>query len=377
MKKILIWGVNPNSNKGLGKLTRLVYNSLYKIPFFVINYSPDCQYIGGDYQYKNYHNDINSLLEVIKKNQIDLILSIGDLWSCEPLYEVTKFLPIPWVAYLGSEGYTYPKKAFVFEQKSGQIQFMNLDLMVENISAFWGFSKHTEIVLKKEFPEKPSYTLPLAADVQAIKKAPALPLRSKLGIPDEKRLIGFIGNNVRRKGLDLFVKMLSQNTKFVGYAHTNEIAGETGYNIRELRDVYKLQDRLFYPYDLKMAMDSFTDEMIYGMYKEFDLFYHPHRAEGFGLCILEALISGVPVLATDCSGPSTFLPKNCKIPTSNIHWDQLGGVGYIVKEPDIFRNKINFRPNDFDPIGYRLEDFQKNLLELIKLDYNPILTRKI
>jgi glycosyltransferase involved in cell wall biosynthesis len=43
------------------------------------------------------------------------------------------------------------------------------------------------------------------------------------------------------------------------------------------------------------------------LYGACDAFVSPHRAEGWGLPIIEAMACGLPVIATDYSGPQTFL----------------------------------------------------------------------
>ncbi len=48
--------------------------------------------------------------------------------------------------------------------------------------------------------------------------------------------------------------------------------------------------------------------------KSLDAFVLPSRGEGFGLCGLEAMSTGLPLIATDWSGPSEYLDPSCTYP---------------------------------------------------------------
>jgi glycosyltransferase involved in cell wall biosynthesis len=51
---------------------------------------------------------------------------------------------------------------------------------------------------------------------------------------------------------------------------------------------------------------GFTEEAFIGLYSACHLLAQPSRAEGYGLCCVESLACGVPVLATDCTGHSEW-----------------------------------------------------------------------
>jgi glycosyltransferase involved in cell wall biosynthesis len=50
--------------------------------------------------------------------------------------------------------------------------------------------------------------------------------------------------------------------------------------------------------------------------KQMDVFVLPSRGEGFGLCGLEAMATGLPLIATNWSGPADYLDAEYSYPLS-------------------------------------------------------------
>ncbi len=122
---------------------------------------------------------------------------------------------------------------------------------------------------------------------------------SQLGINAQNSVIGTVGRMVAEKGQIYLVEAL-----------------------RYLRDEFKDLKCLFVgegpmlPQLKKLAYDSGVEDMcifpgvrndIEFVYPILDLFVLPSIREPFGLVLLEAMASGVPVLATDSGGPSEFI----------------------------------------------------------------------
>jgi len=55
------------------------------------------------------------------------------------------------------------------------------------------------------------------------------------------------------------------------------------------------------------ALGTLSDRQIEQLYRAADVFAFPSTKEGFGLAALEALASGLPVVATDLDALTTFL----------------------------------------------------------------------
>jgi glycosyltransferase involved in cell wall biosynthesis len=374
---IILYGHSPLLSTGLGKLMQLACASLVeqkhkiqvlvdeqheliKEPFPIIPYSPKIK---------------DGFLRSVDQTKPDLLISIGDVWNMLDLYDIISSRPIPWVAYTGVEGLSYPKEAHFGKGKK-----INTKDLFDLISGIWVFNPKSKDVLRDYHDN--IKVLPLAIDYNGIKKAEKYPLREKLKIGD-KKIVGYVGDNLYRKGVDRFFDFIRNQKDVIGYVHSPIMnLGNGGFNLDELRSSMGLEERVFLKSDLKV--EKLSDDQIYGLYKSFDLFFHPHRAEGFGLCVLEALTAGIPVLSTDTAGPSTFLPSNCKIPTVKTCYIQSGGVGYIGKEPDFsgflhskIEKIIKKSSHNYEPIELCYGDFYKNIENLLSVEYKPKLWRRL
>ena len=94
MKRILIWGYNPNSDGGLSKITRLINHILKKNEYAVRILAYDGQASGFEKGIQNVtffiEKDWNFIINEMIKQKPDLIISIGDLWRCEFIADLVK-----------------------------------------------------------------------------------------------------------------------------------------------------------------------------------------------------------------------------------------------------------------------------------------------
>ena len=127
-----------------------------------------------------------------------------------------------------------------------------------------------------------------------------------VGLPADKKIIGCIGRVRRQKGTDLFVDALIEPLQAIpGWIAI--IAGRTtaehrGFEtaLRERIAAAGLSERILF-------VGEHTD--IERWYRALDLFIAPQRWEGFGLTPLEAMASGVPVIATDVGAFSELISE--------------------------------------------------------------------
>jgi len=110
---------------------------------------------------------------------------------------------------------------------------------------------------------------------------------------------------------------------------------------------------------------------VYGLLKELDCYVSPHRSEGFGLTIAEALSVGTPVVCTNYSGPKDFtsndfcypIPfKKVKIQATMGPYEKDQPWAEIDKDvlSKIIENLINKDPEQTSKIIRGIDFMQKN-----------------
>ena len=122
-------------------------------------------------------------------------------------------------------------------------------------------------------------------------------IRKKFGINDDEILMLFVGNPFSRKGLDCLIKSLEQikNRKFKLLVSGKD--DPTSYI--KLSKSLGLEKKIIYNLGL-------TSE-IRKIFSAADMFVFPTLYETFGLVILEAMASGLPVITSECAGAAELI----------------------------------------------------------------------
>lgn len=109
-----------------------------------------------------------------------------------------------------------------------------------------------------------------------------------------------LGGLVERKGFQFLIKALSK----VKEDFNCRIGGEGPFK-RELEDMiefYNLRDRI-------SLLGSLTREQVLDEFQKADFFVLPSLYESFGVVYVEAMMTGLPVIATKCGGPENFVSE--------------------------------------------------------------------
>lgn len=110
-----------------------------------------------------------------------------------------------------------------------------------------------------------------------------------------------VGNLISIKGFDMLIEAFAEafkneesvNLKIVG-------AGPEMNNLKSLVNQYNMADRV-------VLLSEVGRDKLKDIYPEGDAFVLASRSETFGVVFIEAMATGMPVIATDCGGPSDFV----------------------------------------------------------------------
>lgn len=133
----------------------------------------------------------------------------------------------------------------------------------------------------------------------------------ELDAPAEGRRFLFVGGAIGRKGID--VLLTAWQRAFAGRDDVTLIVKDFGGN-----GVYASADRsalrqLAEPGRLPRVVlieDDLSDADQAALFRSCDVLVHPYRGEGFAMPVLEAMASGLPVIATQGGPTDEFLPDD-------------------------------------------------------------------
>lgn len=150
--------------------------------------------------------------------------------------------------------------------------------------------------------------------------------------PKSESVIRFvsIGRLEEQKGYDRLIDAFALVSK-KGYAFQLEIIGEGSQfeNLKDKIQKYKLENKIF----LRGYLDN-----PYKYVADSDVFVCSSRAEGYSLVIAEAMVLGIPILTTNCSGPNELVDYGkYGIMTENTTQGIYEGIVQILDNPQILQ----------------------------------------
>ncbi|XXQ33553.1 Glycosyl transferases group 1 [Plasmodiophora brassicae] len=105
------------------------------------------------------------------------------------------------------------------------------------------------------------------------------------------------------------------------HSTTNDYAGEIG---RVLREKHGLSP----PETLVVLPEGLPDEQMPSLYRAADVFVLPSRGEGWGRPHVEAMACGIPIIATNWSGPTAFMTEANGYPLRYDGMDTIDGGAF-------------------------------------------------
>jgi len=128
-------------------------------------------------------------------------------------------------------------------------------------------------------------------------------LREELGIPPQATVVGYVGEIRREKNLEVLVRAAALLSPRHPHVHL-VVVGDSSLEPGEPGRLLALAARLGLEDRLHMTGHRLDPERFY---RVFDLYVLPTTREGFGVTLIEAMASGVPVIACRVRGPREII----------------------------------------------------------------------
>ena len=183
---------------------------------------------------------------------------------------------------------------------------------LKNLAKAIGVSEFVGSELRMVFPERKVVVIPNGLDLDSLRDRSTLrdQFRSFHVIDPNVPLVGTLGEMREAKGQRDFLLAAAEIVKRIpdcqfvitGLDHT--LDNSFRRELRRLAKVLGLEDRIIW-------LDWLDDTAPF--YAAIDVFVSPSHAESFGLAILEAMIRGTPVVATDTEGARELLSADAPL----------------------------------------------------------------
>jgi glycosyltransferase involved in cell wall biosynthesis len=159
-------------------------------------------------------------------------------------------------------------------------------------------------------PKDQIVVIPPGVDVDRFRPMSDKPaLRRKLALPEHATIVFTLGRLDERKGFDLFFEALGRLSIRDDAAPVLFVLSAGTGDPQEAAEREKLQRLIekYHLHDVLRWLPVLAEETLPDYYAAADVFVLPSRYEPFGIVMLEAMASGVPVVATREGGPSTVI----------------------------------------------------------------------
>lgn len=316
MKRILIVGDNPKLTTGYARVARFVATTLaangYHVKFLPCNADmSSTQQFNFELEAFNPQDRFGSrtISDLLIAYKPALVICFGEFAFTGYIGNVCRQLGVKSLYYYPVEGVNYPPR--VVYTGAG---FIDYHLTLQKFNYIVAYSQFGADNINKLLPGIVTDIIPHQVDTSVFK-----PLdRQKCfahyfpGMDPEKTfIVGHIGRNQRRKGTDLLLQGFASFLKnYTGDKHPYlfmllDPKDPHGYNLYEMAESLNLGKHLVIS-EVIGGKHGPEDFVLAEVYNTMDVAVFPHRAEGFGLPVLEAMACGTSVITTNYATPPEF-----------------------------------------------------------------------
>ncbi len=248
---------------------------------------------------KNYKLILSSRKRFWNKFRLPLLLMKGRYDAfLEPGYMLPSYTPKNCLTYVHDLGFKHFPECYSI--KNRLLQESALKVAVKKAKAILFLTESSKADFKKFYP---NFRRRMQVTGLSINNSRFDNILSKRPIKDDYIL--FVGRLEKKKNILNLIKAFSLLANDESFKHKLVLAGKPGFGFEQIKkEIKKLN------LGNKVIITGYvSDEALSGYYKHASLFVFPSNYEGFGIPILEAFASGVPVI---CSKSSSLPEVACK-----------------------------------------------------------------
>lgn len=240
------------------------------------------------------------------------------------LHEFRSVLSVAVHRYAGKQ-----KIPYVLQAHGGVMTFFEKGLLKKAFDNLWGVAllRDASSLIATTSVEAEQYrmmggevgriaVLPNGIDTSEFEQRPPRGvLRSNLGIPDDHRIVLFLGRVNHIKGVDVLVRAFGELSRHESDLELVIAGPDDGDlpSIKNLASTLGCDGRVRYT-------GALSGRAKLAAYVDSDVFVLPSRYDIFGLVAFEALMAGTPVVVTDMCGTADLIKSR--------------GMGYIARADD-------------------------------------------
>jgi glycosyltransferase involved in cell wall biosynthesis len=287
--------------------------------------------------------------------QADITMSLQDIWPMNPqdLQQVNRFIPWNPVDHdpipQGVVNNLRFANRIIAMSKFGQQQMVNVGFS----STYIPHTVNTKIFIPSNRPER----------------------KQKAGLDVNTFVVGMVAANKElppRKSfqevLDAFKMFNEKIPNSVIYIHSNpDFPG--GFPFRTYAQQIGIGNKLLVPdsYAMNFRTDKAAMNLIYGT---FDLLVSPSVSEGFGICPIEAMATGIPVIVNDFSAQSELVVdgyNGYKTKIIQKRWSGMGSQTGVPSTKDLYEKMLLIYRGDRKKMGDNARKFVEKDYDLVKV----------
>lgn len=202
-------------------------------------------------------------------------------------------------------------------------------------------------------------------DINVFKPMDKAASRAFFGLPADALIVGMVGANkpdggIPRKGwqeaLDAFKMFHDKHPEAIFFYESNQIGG---FPIKEYASMLGIGKAIFHMDEYISIFHAGSDVMA-KMYNAFDFTLMPSTTEGFGLCCIESMACGTPVIVNRCTSMPEMIVENetgliCEV--SRKHLSPAMGYVYFADTYSLYQKMEEMYSLDRDLMGMKARDY--------------------